>query len=46
MRTTVCDECGGDPFSGQHPWPVGGLTCEQVDTGVRNLRKAPAENGA
>ncbi|CAL9289111.1 hypothetical protein [Streptomyces sp. SudanB25_2051] len=40
-----CYEYGDDLFSTSHPWSVYGLTDDQVDTGMRNLRKALDENG-
>ncbi|CAL9455567.1 hypothetical protein [Streptomyces sp. enrichment culture] len=40
-----CYEYGDDLFSTSHPWSVYGLTDDQVDTGMRNLRKALGENG-
>lgn len=40
-----CREYGDDLFSTSHPWSVYGLTGEQVDTGMANLRKGLNENG-
>ncbi|WP_030160211.1 hypothetical protein [Streptomyces sp. NRRL S-244] len=45
MSALVCDEYGDDLFALQHHWSVNGLTSDQVDTGVLNLRKALGENG-
>ncbi|MCS0639299.1 hypothetical protein NX801_27405 [Streptomyces sp. LP05-1] len=44
-RVSRCYEYGDDLFSTTHPWSVYGLTDEQVDTGMANLRKALKENG-
>ncbi|MCP9987004.1 hypothetical protein LUX01_10125 [Streptomyces sudanensis] len=40
-----CDEYGDDLFSTSHPWSVYGLTDDQVDAGMRNLRKTLGTNG-
>ncbi len=40
-----CGEYGDDLFSTSHPWSVYGLTDDQVDTGMQNLRKALGDNG-
>ncbi|MFE9637121.1 hypothetical protein [Streptomyces sp. NPDC006463] len=40
-----CSEYGDDLFSTSHPWSVYGLTDDQVETGMANLRKALNENG-
>ncbi|MFI8274784.1 hypothetical protein ACIGBH_07710 [Streptomyces sp. NPDC085929] len=45
MTVTLCDEYGDDLYALEHPWSVEGLTNEQFDTGMQNLRTALGENG-
>ncbi|MEU7556230.1 hypothetical protein AB0B01_28540 [Streptomyces sp. NPDC044571] len=40
-----CRAYGDDLFSTSHPWSVYGLSEQDVDTGMANLRKGLTENG-
>lgn len=40
-----CDDYGDDLFSTSHPWSLYGLSNDQVDTGMQNLRKELGKNG-
>ncbi|MFF3860330.1 hypothetical protein [Streptomyces sp. NPDC002209] len=45
MGFVVCDEYGQDLYALEHRWSVGGMTSDQYDAGMQNLRKALGENG-
>ncbi|MFE2548853.1 hypothetical protein ACFXGI_09940 [Streptomyces sp. NPDC059355] len=45
MSVVVCDEYGQDLYALEHRWSVGGMTSDQYDAGMQNLRKALGGNG-
>ncbi|MCC0097253.1 hypothetical protein K7B10_21140 [Streptomyces flavotricini] len=45
VSVVVCDEYGQDLYALEHRWSVGGMTSDQYDAGMQNLRKALGENG-
>ncbi|WP_158709910.1 hypothetical protein [Streptomyces katrae] len=45
MNFVVCDEYGQDLYALHHRWSVGGMTSDQYEAGMQNLRKALGENG-
>ncbi len=45
MSLVVCDEYGQDLYALEHRWSVGGMTSDQYDAGLQNLRKTLGGNG-